>query len=189
MPSWAHTVLPVLLLTPPRTVLCGKSLFYCQGLLLIVNRYCLTTIRTRRPPCSVSRQTMKTFADVFPAPTGLPTHKSWLRNVLPASKHRPPYPRLTIKLQWLLEGADCSCECFRAADRQIPPYKWPCNKLIHWLYGWSCPPWLFISRCFSGTSLVIQWIRSHLPMQGTWAQSLGHPCAATTEACAPRGWA
>ena len=66
----------------------------------------------------------------------------------------------------------CSCECFRTADCQIPPCKWPYNKLVYWLYGWSYPPWLLISRCFSGTSLMVWWIRIHLPMQGTWVQSL-----------------
>jgi len=46
------------------------------------------------------------------------------------------------------------------------------------------------------TSLVVQWLRLHLPMQETGAQSLGSrkiphatgqlsPCAMTTEACMP----
>ena len=65
MPSWARAAPAILLLTLPGTGLCGESCLCHQG--LEVNRYCLITIRTRQPLCSVSPQTMRiTFPDVFP---------------------------------------------------------------------------------------------------------------------------
>ena len=30
-----------------------------------------------------------------------------------------------------------------------------------------------IKKCFGGTSLVTQWLRIRLPMQGTWVRALG----------------
>ena len=62
-----------------------------------------------------------------------------------------------------------------------------------------------VSRNRTGTSLVAQWVRIHLPMLGTWVQSLVQadstclgptkpmqllsPCAVTTEARVPRACA
>ena len=73
-PSWAHAVPAVLLLTLPGTGLCGESRLCRQD--LVVNRYCLITIRTRQPLCCISPQMMmKTFPGVFPHDQ-LPFHKS-----------------------------------------------------------------------------------------------------------------
>ena len=49
-----------------------------------------------------------------------------------------------------------------------------------------------VKKLLWGTSLVVQWLRIHLPMQGTWVRALGSgkiphvveqlsPCATTTE--------
>ena len=45
---------------------------------------------------------------------------------------------------------------------------WEC-KLVQPLWRTL---WRFLKKLKIGTSLVVQWLRSHLPMQGMWVQSL-----------------
>ena len=55
-----------------------------------------------------------------------------------------------------------------------------------------CLPNILIRKIIR-TSLVAQWIRIHLPTQGTWVPSLiredSTSLGATTEACSPTAWA
>ena len=69
-PYWAHTFFFLSFHWPYPGLYCAVNHFsVIKGLYLI---YCLIIIRTRRPLCSVTLQTMiKTFADIFPVLTEL----------------------------------------------------------------------------------------------------------------------
>ena len=61
---------------------------------------------------------------------------------------------------------------FRASDQHeldmVTFQNWCCST-----YSKVCMA-LMLKQLTSWTSLVVQWLKIHLPMQGTWAQSLVH---------------
>ena len=69
-------------------------------------------------------------------------------------------------------------------------FQFPSSVFYSFQHKGLSPPWL--SFLLGGTSLVAQWLRIHLPMQGTWVSALvweDPTCRGTTKPVCHNYWA